>query len=201
MWTASIAHAAAQVEHPAQQGLMGIMEVFLDTIVICTMTALVILVSDVPIPYGLDAGVTLTTDAFSAVYGDWVSIFIAAALSCFALATVLGWGLYGARCAQFLFGADVWKKFVLLQSVAVVLGAVLKTGTVWILSETVNGLMAIPNLIALAALSPVLARLTREYKNNLAGRAANGGTYESFHQCKPLRTLSHAEISSAGSEG
>lgn len=201
MGTASIAHAAAQVEHPAQQGLMGIMEVFLDTIVICTMTALVILVSGVPIPYGLDAGVVLTTDAFAAVYGDWASIFIATALCCFALATVLGWGLYGARCAQFLFGADVWKKFVLLQSVAVVLGAVLKTGTVWILSETVNGLMAIPNLIALAALSPVLASLTREYKNNLAGRAANGGTYESFHQCKPLRTFSHAEISSAGSEG
>ena len=201
MGTASIAHAAAQVEHPAQQGLMGIMEVFLDTIVICTMTALVILVSGVPIPYGIDAGVTLTTDAFSAVYGDWVSIFIAAALCCFALATVLGWGLYGARCAQFLFGADAWKKFALLQSVAVVLGAVLKTGTVWILSETVNGLMSIPNLIALAALSPVLARLTREYKNNLAGCAANGGTYESFHQCKPLRTLSHAEIPSAGSEG
>ena len=201
MGTASIAHAAARVEHPAQQGLMGIMEVFLDTIVICTMTALVILVSGVPIPYGIDAGVTLTTDAFSAVYGDWVSIFIAAALCCFALATVLGWGLYGARCAQFLFGADAWKKFVLLQSVAVVLGAVLKTGTVWILSETVNGLMSIPNLIALAALSPVLASLTREYKNNLAGCAANGGTYESFHQCKPLRTLSHAEIPSAGSEG
>ena len=201
MGTASIAHAAAQVAHPAQQGLMGIMEVFLDTIVICTMTALVILVSGVPIPYGVDTGVMLTTDAFCAVYGQWVSVFIAAALCCFALATVLGWGLYGARCAQFLFGAGVWKKFVLLQSVAVIFGAVLKTGTVWLLSETVNGLMAIPNLIALAALSPVLVRLTKEYKNNLAGTSANGGTYESFHQCKPLRTLSHAEIPSAGSEG
>ena len=186
MGTASIAHASAQVEHPVQQGLMGIMEVFLDTIVICTMTALVILVSGVPIPYGIDAGATLTADAFSAVYGDWVRIFIAAALCCFAFATVLGWGLYGARCAQFLFGTDVWKKFVLLQSVAVILGAVLNTGTVWILSETVNGLMAIPNLIALAVLSPVLSRLTREYKNSLAKKKANGGTYESFDQCKPL---------------
>ena len=201
MGTASIAHAAARVDHPAQQGLMGIMEVFLDTIVICTMTALVILVSGVPIPYGMDAGVTLTTDAFCAVYGDWVSIFIAVALCCFALATVLGWGLYGIRCAQFLFGTGVWKRFVMLQSVAVLFGAVLKTGTVWLLSETVNGLMAIPNLIALAALSPVLARLTKEYKNNLAGTSANGGTYESFYQCKPLRTFSHAEIPSAGSEG
>lgn len=168
MGTASIAHAAAQVKHPAEQGLMGIMEVFLDTIVICTMTALVILVSGVAIPYGVDVGVALTTDAFSAVYGDWVAVFIAAALCCFAFATVLGWGLYGARCAQFLFGSDVWKKFAILQSVFVVLGAVLNTGTVWVLSETVNGLMAIPNLIALAVLSPELSRLVKEYKNRLA---------------------------------
>lgn len=201
MGTASIAHASACVAHPAQQGLMGIMEVFLDTVVICTMTALVILVSGVAIPYGVDAGVTLTTDAFCAIYGDWASVFIAAALCCFAFATVLGWGLYGARCAQFLFGADVWKKFVLLQAAAVVLGAVLNTGTVWILSETVNGLMAIPNLIALAALSPVLSRLTQEYKSSLAERKANGGSYESFNQCKPLRTVSYAEVPSAGGEG
>ena len=168
MGTASIAHASAQVKHPAEQGLMGIMEVFLDTIVICTMTALVILVSGVTIPYGVDVGVALTTDAFSAVYGDWVAVFIATALCCFAFATVLGWGLYGARCAQFLFGNNVWKKFAILQSVCVVLGAVLNTSVVWSLSETVNGLMAIPNLIALAALSPELRRLTREYKNSLA---------------------------------
>ena len=186
MGTASIAHAGAQVKHPAEQGLMGIMEVFLDTIVICTMTALVILVSGVAIPYGVDVGVALTTDAFSAVYGDWVSIFIAAALCCFAFATVLGWGLYGARCAQFLFGVDAWKKFVLLQAVTVVLGAVLNTGTVWLLSEIVNGLMAIPNLIALAVLSPELTRLTKQYKKSLARNRANGGTYENFYQCQPL---------------
>lgn len=166
MGTASIAHAGANAKHPAGQGLMGIMEVFLDTIVICTMTALVILVSGVPIPYGNDVGVALTTDAFSAVYGGWVSVFIAAALCCFAFATVLGWGLYGARCAQYLFGANVWKKFVLLQAATVILGAVLETGTVWLLSETVNGLMAIPNLIVLTALTPELARLTKEYKRS-----------------------------------
>lgn len=161
MGTASIAHAGAQVEHPAQQGLMGIMEVFLDTVVICTMTALVILVSGVSVPYGVDTGAALTTAAFEAVCGKWVSVFIAAALCCFAFATILGWGLYGARCAQFLFGADAWRKFALLQAVTVVLGAVLNTGTVWLLSETVNGLMAIPNLIALAALSGELTRLTK----------------------------------------
>ena len=201
MGTASIAHAGAECDHPAQQGLMGIIEVFLDTIVICTMTALVILCSGVPIPYGVDTGVALTTQAFAAVYGEWVSVLIAAELCCFAFATVLGWGLYGARCAQFLFGPGCWKKFALLQAVTVVLGAMLKTGTVWLLSETVNGLMAIPNLIALAALSPVLVRLTKEYKIQTAQKRATGGTYESFHQCQPLRTLTHAEISSPGSSG
>ncbi len=163
MGTAGIAHAAANVAHPVKQGLMGIMEVFLDTVVICTMTALVILVSGVEIPYGIDVGVRLTTQAFSSVYGSWVSVLIAAALCCFAIATVLGWGLYGARCAQYLFGADVWKKFVYLQGVVIVIAAILKTGTVWLLSETVNGLMAIPNLIALLALSGELVRLVQDY--------------------------------------
>lgn len=165
MGTAGIAHAAADVKHPCQQGLMGIMEVFLDTIVICTITALVILVSGVSIPYGEDVGVVLTTQAFSSVYGGWVSILIAVALCCFAIATVLGWGLYGARCAQFLFGDGVWKRFVFLQGGAVILGAVLKTGTVWLLSETVNGLMAVPNLVALAYFAPDLGRMLQEFRN------------------------------------
>ena len=201
MGTASIAHAAANVKHPVEQGLLGIMEVFLDTIVICTMTALVILVSGVSVPYGEDVGVSLTSSAFSSVYGDWVSVVIAAALCCFAIATVLGWGLYGARCAQYLFGQNVWKRFVLLQAITVVLGAVLKTQTVWLLSETVNGLMAIPNLIALAVLSPELVRLTKEYQCMSARKRAEGGKYESFHQCKPLRTVPYAEVPSSGGAG
>lgn len=164
MGTAGIAHAAARVKHPAQQGLMGMMEVFLDTVVICTMTALVILVSGVEIPYGTDPGVTLTTQAFSSVYGDWVSGLVAAELCCFAVATVIGWGLYGARCAQYLFGSNVWRKFVLLQGVMVILGAVLKTSTVWLLSETVNGLMAIPNLVTLFLLAPVVKKLTASFE-------------------------------------
>lgn len=164
MGTASIAHASARVKHPVEQGLMGIMEVFLDTIVICTMTALVILCSGIRIPYGTDTGILLTTQAFSAVCGDWVSVLIALAVCCFAIATVLGWGLYGARCAQYLFGEGAWRWFVLFQAATVLFGAVMKTGTVWTLSEIVNGLMAIPNLIALACLSPELFCLTREYK-------------------------------------
>ena len=163
MGTAAIAHASAQVRHPVEQGLMGIMEVFIDTIVICTMTALVVLCSGVIIPYGTDSGVSLTAEAFTAVYGAWICIPIAMALCCFAIATVLGWGLYGARCAQYLFGDNVWKVFVFFQGVTVIVGAVLKTETVWMLSETVNGLMAIPNLLALAFLSPELVRLTKSY--------------------------------------
>jgi AGCS family alanine or glycine:cation symporter len=164
MGTASIAHGAAEVRHPVEQGFMGIMEVFIDTIVICTLTAFVILCSGVTIRYGTDNGVQLTAQAFSAVMGDWVCIPIALALCCFAIATVLGWGLYGARCAQYLFGDKAWKGFVYVQAVTVMIGAMLGTGTVWMLSETINGLMAIPNLIALAMLSPELIRLVKEYK-------------------------------------
>jgi AGCS family alanine or glycine:cation symporter len=201
MGTASMAHGSATVSHPVQQGLMGIMEVFLDTIVICTMTALVILVSGVPIAYGTDVGAVLTTQAFCAIYGNWVSWFLTGALCCFAFATVLGWGLYGARCAEFLFGANVWKQFAFVQAVAVVVGAVLHTGTVWLLSEIMNGLMAVPNLIILLALSPELVRLTKQFEQKTAQTCADGGTYESFNQCKPLRTLSYAEIPSHGGEG
>lgn len=169
MGTASIAHASADVSHPVEQGLMGIVEVFIDTIVICTLTALVILCSGVKIPYGTDTGGVLTTQAFCAVMGDWASVLIALFLCFFAIATVLGWGLYGIRCAQYLFGERACKGFVYLQALMVVVGAVLGTGTVWTLSEIVNGLMAIPNLIALAYLSPELIRLLKEYKRVFSG--------------------------------
>lgn len=194
MGTAAIAHGAADVAHPVEQGLMGIVEVFLDTIVICTMTALVILCSGVRIPYGTDEGAVLTAAAFSKVYGPLIQLPLVISLCCFAIATILGWGLYGARCAQYLFGSKAWKFFVLLQGGAVVLGAVLKTGTVWLLSEIVNGLMAIPNLIALAYLSPELAKLTKEYRIKNGRVSAVGGTYEDIHQCKPLRTFSHEKV-------
>ncbi len=164
MGTAAIAHGGAAVDHPARQGLMGIVEVFLDTIVICTMTALVILCSGVPIPYGVDAGAELTVRAFSAVCGGWVDILITGALCCFAFATVLGWGLYGVRCAEYLWGGKGWKWFVWLQTAAVIVSSVVDTGIIWMVSETVNGLMAVPNLIALAGLTPELARLTIEFK-------------------------------------
>ena len=160
MGTAAIAHGASDVDHPAEQGLMGIIEVFLDTILICTLTALVILCSGTEIPYGTDPGIKLTVNAFSDVLGSWVSFPIAIFICCFAIATVLGWGLYGIRCAQYLFGVKAWRFFVYLQGVVVIVSSLLGTGTVWRLAETVNGLMAIPNLMVLAYLAPELKRLT-----------------------------------------
>ena len=136
-----------------EQGLMGIIEVFLDTIVICTLTALVILCSGTAIAYGTDPGIGLTLDSFSCVLGDWSSLVVTVLVCLFAFATVLGWGLYGGRCCQYLFGNSGWKYFVFAQSIAVILGATLKTSVVWEFSELVNGLMAIPNLTALILLS------------------------------------------------
>ena len=177
MGTASIAHASARVTHPVKQGMMGLVEVFLDTIVICTMTALVILCSGVWIPYGIDGGIGLTTEAFTSVLGNWVSVVIVGAICLFAFATVLGWGLYGLRCAQYLLGQRVWKAFICLQMAAVLLGAAANAQTIWLLAEIVNGLMAIPSLIALWFLTPELLRLIRQYK---------GGYYENFHQRQSL---------------
>ena len=164
MGTAAIAHGGAEVYHPCEQGLMGIMEVFLDTIVICTLTALAILVSGVSLPYGTDTGAVLTEAAFSQVLGRGASLFLAAAVCCFAFATVLGWGLYGARCLEFLTGNAVWKGFALAQGAMALLGAVLETGPVWQISETFNGLMAIPNLFTLAVLAKEVSRLTIDYR-------------------------------------
>ena len=202
MGTASIAHASAEVDVGAEQGLMGIMEVFLDTIVICTVTALVILCSGVAIPYGTDIGAALTSQSFCAVYGSWVSLFLTLALCCFAFATVLGWGFYGSRCVQFLFGSSGVKVFAYFQIVMVVISAVLETGFIWSLAELVNGLMAIPNLITLVVLSPKLRELTNHYKLSCGIKSAFGGTYENFNQCQPLPALSYEKVPSlrSGSE-
>lgn len=167
MGTAAMAHAGADVKHPAQQGLMGIMEVFLDTMVICTLTALVILTSGVSIPYGTDGGAALTEGAFAATFGPGASVFLAVALSCFAFATVLGWGLYGRCCAEFLFGSRAGKGFALAQAVVVVLAACIRADALWQIAEILNGLMAIPNLVALALLMPESVRLTKEFSASL----------------------------------
>lgn len=166
MGTAAMAHGGADVTHPVQQGMMGIVEVFLDTIVICTLTALVLLVSGAAIPYGTDIGPVLTEAAFSGVLGDWAGVFLAGAMCCFAFATVLGWGLYGGRCLEFLAGTPCWKTYAIAQGVMALIGCRMQTGAVWLLSDIFNGLMAIPNLFTLAVLTPEVYRLTIDYRKS-----------------------------------
>lgn len=161
--TGSIAHACADTRKPVQQGLFGIFEVFTDTIVICTLTALVILCSGVPVSYGSAAGAELTISGFTATYGNWVSIFTAVAMCCFAFSTIIGWGLYGARCIEFLFSSKVIRPFMLVYSLVSILGTTMDLGLLWSIAETFNGLMAIPNLIALFLLSGTVVRLVQNY--------------------------------------
>ena len=161
--TGSIAHACADTRQPVQQGFFGIFEVFMDTILICTLTALVILCSGVPVAYGQATGAELTIAGFEATYGSWVSIFTAVALCCFAFSTILGWGLYGARCLEFLFSSRVIKPFMLVYALVAIPGATMDLGLLWSIAETFNGLMSIPNLIAVFLLSDVVVQLLREY--------------------------------------
>lgn len=161
--TGSIAHACADTRKPVKQGFFGIFEVFVDTIVICTMTALVILCSGVPVEYGAAAGAELTILGFTSTYGSWVSVFTAVAMCCFAFSTIIGWGLYGARCIEFLFGTRVNKPFMLVYSLVAIVGATMDLGLMWSIAETFNGLMAIPNLIAVFLLSGVVVKLVKEY--------------------------------------
>ena len=162
--TGSIAHACADTRKPVKQGMFGIFEVFADTLVICTLTALVILCSGVPVSYGAAAGAELTISGFTATYGGWSSVFTAVALCCFAFSTIIGWGLYGSRCIAFLFRTDkVVGPFLVLYSFVAILGATMDLGLLWSIADTFNGLMSIPNLIALLLLSGTVATLVKEY--------------------------------------
>ena len=161
--TGSIAHACADTRAPIKQGMFGIFEVFMDTIVICTMTALVILLSGISIPYGQAAGAELTISGFTAVYGNWVSIFTAVAMCCFAFSTIIGWGLYGARCAEFLFGSKVILPFNVAYALIAIVGATVDLGLVWDVSDTFNGFMTVPNLIAVFLLAPTVFQMLREH--------------------------------------
>lgn len=161
--TGSIAHACADTQKPVKQGFFGIFEVFTDTILICTLTALVILCSGVPVGYGSAAGAELTILGFTSTYGNWVSVFTAVAMCCFAFSTIIGWGLYGARCIEFLFSSKIIKPFMVIYSLVAILGATVDLGLLWSIAETFNGLMSIPNLIALFLLSGTVVRLVKEY--------------------------------------
>ena len=161
--SAPIAHASADTDHPVRQGLYGIFEVFMDTIVICTMTGLIVLCAGNEPVWGQSAGAELTISSFTETYGAWSSVVGALAICCFAFSTTLGWGLYGSRCVEYLLGHKAVKPYVLVYSLIAMIGATVDLGLLWEIADTLNGLMAIPNLIGVALLSPVVVKLTKEY--------------------------------------
>ena len=169
--SAAIAHAAADTKGPVHQGLYGIFEVFIDTIVICTLTALALICSGIDLGFGTKPGSELITAALATVFGDKLAaLFVAFALMLFAFSTVLGWSLYGTRCVQYLFGLKGVKVFQVIFVIVVVVGCVSPLSVVWDLADTFNGLMAIPNFVGLFALSGVVAAETKKYfanKDNL----------------------------------
>ncbi len=172
--TAPIAHAAADVEHPVQQGLYGIFEVFCDTIVICTLTALIVLCGNgvEGIEYGVAANQTLTTAGFCAVYPAKIATTaVAIALSLFAFSTILGWGVYGSRTCEYLLGQKASTPYKVIYCLVVLAGAVVDLSVVWDISDTLNGLMAIPNLIAVILLAPVTVKLAKEYFGKTAKKS------------------------------
>ena len=162
--SAAIAHAAAETKSPVHQGLYGIFEVFIDTIIICTLTALSVIISGVDINWGVKPGSELITSAFATVFGTkFAALFVALALMMFAFSTILGWSLYGTRCIQYLGGLKAAKVYQLIFVLVVVVGSVASIDVVWDVADTLNGLMAIPNFVALFALAGVVAKLTKEH--------------------------------------
>lgn len=169
--TGSIAHACADTDNAVHQGMFGIFEVFMDTIIICTLTGLVILLAAPGITYGQAAGAELTISGFTSTYGSWVSIFTAVAMCCFAFSTIIGWGLYGSRCIEFLGGEKLVRPFLVIYSFVSIVGATINLGLLWDIADTFNGLMAVPNLIALLMLSGQVKKLAIE-----VGQAQKDGT-------------------------
>ncbi len=171
--SAPIAHAAADVEHPVKQGIYGVFEVFMDTIVVCTMTALVVLlgVGVQNIEYGNDIGANLTIKGFESVFGGGIpGVAIAICLALFALSTVLTWALYGSRCVEYLFGYKASKVYQVIFCLFACIAGTVELSLAWAIADTLNGLMAIPNLIALALLSPVVIKLSKEYFSQVKGK-------------------------------
>ena len=167
--SAPIAAAAAKTEWPAEQGLISMTGTFIDSIVICTLTGIALIISGA---WQSDLnGALMTQLAFDSVFPNLGSIFLTISLSLFAFTTILGWSYYGERCFEFLFGVKKINLFRSLFVGMVLLGAFLKLEVVWIIADIVNGLMAIPNLIALLALSPIVISETKRYLDHLENKS------------------------------
>lgn len=160
--TSPIVHAAADAKSPVQQGLWGVFEVFVDTIVVCTVTSVVIIGSGAHL--GETSGAGMVTLAFEKYFGSSGGVFVAVATVMFALSTILGWSYYGERCVGYLCGnrQSVAKAYRILFAASVFLGAVMKVNTVWELADMFNGMMMVPNLIAVISLSGIVVKETRK---------------------------------------
>jgi AGCS family alanine or glycine:cation symporter len=159
--SAPIAHAAAKTQDPVRQGTVAMLGTFIDTIVVCSITALVILITG-EWTSG-ESGAALSSLAFGTGLPGFGQLVVTFGLMIFAFTTMLGWSVYGERCVEYLFGVKSILPFRLLWVLAIPVGAMVKLSFVWLVADTLNALMAIPNLLALMLLSPVVFRLTRAY--------------------------------------
>ena len=161
--TSAIAHATAETEDAAMQGLWGIFEVFADTVVICSCTSLCILCSGISIPWGELGGSGLFLEALSTVFGQRISaLLLAVFIGLFAYTSIIGWALYGTRCTDFIWGKKAAKGYYMVFSLLLIAGSVMPLKQVWQISDLVNALMSIPNLTAVLLLSPVVCRISRD---------------------------------------
>ena len=165
--SAPMGHASTSETNPVKQGLYGIFEVFADTLVICSLTAFILLCgyySGVDIVWGQGAGAELISASFSTVFGSHVgSLLIAICISLFAFSTILSWSLYGTRCFEYLFKSKAVKMYQIAFLIVIVIGACLKLSLVWDIADALNGMMILPNLVALILLSPVVIKATNDY--------------------------------------
>lgn len=159
-----LVHSSADVKEPVEQGLWGIFEVFFDTIVICTLTALAILTTDAHTVEGLE-GVAVTMYAFASVFGKAGSYAVSVGIVLFAFSTLLGWSVYGCRVSEYLGGRKVMQGYKFLFLLMTLIGSVSSVQIVWDLSDTFNGLMALPNLVGVLWLSPLVFRITNNYRS------------------------------------
>lgn len=165
-----IAHAAAKTDHPVRQGLWGIFEVFIDTILICTITALVIITTGAWTHTDAAGealtGAALTTEAFNMGLPGPGGVIVSVGILLFAFSTILGWSYYGEKCIEFLLGTKSTKIYRIIWIPLIFIGTIANLELVWNLADTMNGLMAIPNLVGLLGLSGVVFKLTKEFFSN-----------------------------------
>lgn len=162
--SAPIAHAAAATKGPINQGLIAMLGTFIDTILVCSITGLAIITSGAWTSGA--TGAALTSAAFELTLPGVGGYIVAIVLAIFAFTTILGWSFYSEKCVEFLFGTKSIVPFRILWCIAVPIGATLDLGFVWLLADTLNALMALPNLLALILLSPLVFRLTKEFFAN-----------------------------------